>query len=101
MDVKQAVRLAKEHIAFLLEDEGIVNVGLEEVEFKEEAGEWEITIGFSRPWDVPESPSKVMEVLARQGSHLNRTYKVLRLKDDDEKVISVKDREFSGHYNGY
>ena len=31
-------------------------VGLEEVEFDDESDQWLITIGFSRPWDRPESP---------------------------------------------
>ena len=35
MDVKQAVRTAKEHVVELFADEPIENVGLEEVEFDE------------------------------------------------------------------
>ncbi len=40
MDVKEAVALAKQHILELFADERLSNIGLEEVEFDKEAGEW-------------------------------------------------------------
>ena len=53
MDVKQAVQKAKEYLADLYEGEEVEFVGLEEVEFDEEADQWKVTIGFSRPGTVP------------------------------------------------
>ena len=50
MEVKDAVRLAKEYVADLFEAEQITNVGLEEVVFDEPSDCWNVTIGFSRPW---------------------------------------------------
>ena len=50
MDVKEAVRTAKEYLAELFAEETITDVGLEEVVFDDASNEWNITIGFSRPW---------------------------------------------------
>jgi hypothetical protein len=51
MDVKQAVKTAKDWIRNVLGEEGVTNVGLEEVNFDDEKHSWLITIGFSRPWN--------------------------------------------------
>ena len=86
MDVKEAVQVAKKHISDLFKDEGITNLGLEEVEV--DIGDcWRITIGFSRPWD-----HKIGTMLAGTTS---RSYKVVRVSDEDGRILSVKDRSFS------
>jgi len=86
MEVKQAVTLAKQHIAELFADEGAKNLGLEEVEFDESAGVWRVTIGFSRPWDEPRN---VLASLAGEGL-AKRTYKIVNVLDSDGQVLSVK-----------
>ena len=48
MDVKEAVRTAREYVVDLFQDENIINVGLEEVVFEEVSAVWKITIGFSQ-----------------------------------------------------
>ena len=83
MDVKEAVQVAKEYVDELFGDERIVNVGLEEVDL-DQLGHWTVTIGFSRPWDRNIGP-----ILA---GHTPRSYKVVRVRDRDGKVLSVKDR---------
>ena len=50
MDVKEAVQTAKHYVAELFTDETIGDVGLEEVVFNDTSNNWEITIGFSQPW---------------------------------------------------
>lgn len=90
MNVKEAVAHAKAHILDLFADENLTNVGLEEVEFEAQSREWIVTIGFSRPWDEPRSP------LAAALSNSNaprRAYKVLRISDNTNQVLSVKNRE--------
>ena len=58
MDVKEAVRTAKNYVAELFTDETIGDVGLEEVVFNDTSNNWEITIGFSQtvaerlPWPL-------------------------------------------------
>ena len=87
MNVKEAVQVAKEYVLDLFIDEGITNVGLEEIE--DEGGCWRITIGFSRPWD-----RNIGSVLSGQSG---RTYKIIRVSDEDGSVLSVKDRSFSAN----
>jgi len=91
MDVKQAVQEAKNHILYLFGEEGVTNLGLEEVDFDDNAQVWIVTIGFSRPWDKP-STSSVASVLQQLGSP-KRDYKVVRIDDAAGKVRSVKNRE--------
>ena len=49
MDVKQAIAVAKSYVSTVYQEEGVFNIGLEEVLF--DNGTWDVTIGFSRPWD--------------------------------------------------
>ncbi len=86
MNVKQAVQVAKDYVADMFGDEGITDVGLEEIEF-ESGGYWQITIGFSRPWSRNVGP-----VLGNLGS---RTYKTIKVRDKDGNVLSIKDRSIS------
>ena len=86
MDVKEVARLAKEYVADLFAEEGIGNVGLEEIELKSDRF-WEVTIGFSRPWD---HGGLATISLGQKG--LRRSFKVLRINNHDGNVASVKDR---------
>jgi hypothetical protein len=90
MDVKDAVAAAKKYVAELFGPEGMSNLGLEEVEFDEQAGEWRVTIGFSRPWDSVTG----WAVLTTPPPETNprRSYKVVRISDATGAAISVKDR---------
>jgi len=85
MDVKQAVDLAKTHVADLFAKEGLVNLGLEEVEYVDARDLWRITVGFSRAWDQPGSVASLL-------APARRTYKVVTI-DNEGKVLSVKNRE--------
>ncbi|XCN73208.1 MAG: hypothetical protein Q3M24_00135 [Candidatus Electrothrix aestuarii] len=96
MKVKEAVKLAKEHILDLFAEEDIRNLGLEEVEFDEEAKEWVVTLGFSRPWNELESLNNMTRGIAqfRTNQLFQRSYKVVRISDDSlHRIISVKNRE--------
>ena len=87
MDVKEAVRTAKDYVTELFSGEEITFVGLEEVVYNEEANSWKITIGFSRPWNnrnafaTPPSDWRTM-----------RSYKVLSVNGDSGRVESLTDR---------
>ncbi len=86
MDVKEAVRLAKQHLASLFSEEGIVNLGLEEVDYDDARQQWHITLGFSRTWDR-QGP---LAELSPAG--LKRTYKIVVI-DREGHALSVKNRE--------
>ena len=81
MGPKDAVRIAKKHVIDLFGDEGIDQVGLEEIE--SDGSLWKITIGFSRNWNL-----SIGSVLGGSG----RSYKVLMIGKENGEVLSVKDR---------
>jgi len=89
MDVKAAVKLAKEHVLDLFADENITNLGLEEVELTQDEQEWVVTLGFSRPWDEPRN---TLASLA-ESNIPRRSYKTVRIDDKAEQVKGVKHRE--------
>lgn len=91
MDVKEAVRTAKDYLAELFEGEQIMNVGLEEIEFHEAGNKWVITIGFSRPWDL-----KNVLTAALGDGRPARSYKVLHINDVSGTVESLTDRVLDG-----
>jgi len=89
MDVKQAVATAREYITDLFADDGVMNLGLEEVQYDETQGEWKVTIGFSRPWDtVPGGFS----ALTQTNPQRPRSLKVVRVSDLKRSVISVTNK---------
>jgi hypothetical protein len=89
MDMKDAVKSAKSYVAELFREDGIAELGLEEIEFDDDQEIWNITIGFTRLRD--QTPNQ----LARLTGQLpeNRTYRVVKIRDRDAKFISVKLRE--------
>ena len=89
MDVKEAARTAKSYLNDLFSDEQVTNVGLEEVEFDELENVWKITVGFSRPWDRRVS---IASTLSGEAPRAGRSYKVVRIKDDDGTIESLRDR---------
>lgn len=86
MDVKEAVQTAKKYVTELFTDETIGNIGLEEVEFNNSSNNWEVTIGFSRPWQTN------ILVAALSNQQPTRSYKLVYINDDSRKVLSLKDR---------
>ena len=94
MDVREAVKKAREHILEMFADENVSNVGLEEVDWEGDPTEriWRITIGFSRPWDEPRNTlAAVARLLPR------RTYKVVRI-DKVGQLISITSRDVVSDY---
>ena len=88
MDVKEAVHAAKSFVADLLSDENPSDLGLEEVDFDDNQGVWNVTVGFSRPWN------KNMNVIMQLGgSPAARAYRVVRVRDIDGKFLGIKKRE--------
>ncbi len=90
MEAKEAVQAAKNYILSLYEDEEIVDVGLEELEFVADASpdSWKVTIGFRRQWRGRPSPPPL-------APKSERTYKTVRIRDDDGRLIALKHRDVS------
>jgi hypothetical protein len=87
IDVKEAVRLAKEYVRDFFGSEGISNLGLEEIEYDDGHGQWLITVGFSRPWNSIKSAT----ALISGEPQVKRAYRVVKL-DGQGGMISVKRR---------
>ena len=85
MDVKEAIRLAKQYVTDLFIQEGIDQIGLEEVEFDDMNNTWLVTIGFSRPWDQP-----LNKLAGFAEMYPRRSYKIVHISNDNGRVISVK-----------
>jgi hypothetical protein len=92
MEVKKAVSIARDYISEIFSDEGVFNIGLEEVEYL--GTKWEVTIGFSRKWDRPPRNPFDSPALGTQPDYrgINRTYKIVELDDETEAVLGVRNR---------
>ena len=95
MEVMDAVRLAKAHIAELFADEEIEDVGLEEAVFDALAAStdsgspadvWKITIGFTRPWNRRLDTATML-----RWQHRARAYKMVNIRAADGAILSVTD----------
>ncbi|MEE2953085.1 hypothetical protein SAMN06297251_12462 [Fulvimarina manganoxydans] len=89
MDVKEAVRRAKTYVTDLLAEEGLTNLGLEEIEYDESRNVWRVTVGFSRPWNTPRSALSNLTI----DPALKRAYRVVDIRDDNGEVLSLRRRE--------
>lgn len=89
MDAKEAVKSAKRYVSEMLSEEGIVNLGLEEIERDDSEKTWNVTVGFSRPWNTAKGPLSTLsgEIPAR------RAYRVIRIRESDGEVLSMKRKE--------
>ena len=89
MDVKEALKKAKEYISDVYKDEGIEHVGVEEIVFDDSKHIWEITIGFFRPWDrivgLPAALSSKPEWQKRQ-------FKIVQIDDHTGRMIAMTHR---------
>ncbi|MCB8838239.1 hypothetical protein [Aurantimonas sp. VKM B-3413] len=89
MQVKLAAKIAKDYVTDLLADENIANLGLEEVVYNEEEQAWNITLGFSRPWN---SSRNAITTITGEPA-IRRAYRVVKVRDADGQVLSFTKRE--------
>lgn len=94
MDVKEAVKRAKAYVADIFAEESLSNLGLEEVEYEDASGTWNITIGFSRPWNNNRNPLGSFSILGGEAD-LRRSYKVVRIRGSDSQVLSLEERQLA------
>ena len=89
MNVRDAVVVAKNWVKDMLSDEGVSDIGLEEVQHDEAQGIWYVTVGFSRPWNSPRQNALSALVDAPR----KRAYRVIAVRDPNGEVLSMKRRE--------
>lgn len=87
MEVKEAVKIAKEYINDLFDDEAIMDIGLEEVDLSMGLSDWKVTIGFFRS---QKHQNLLLTALGAQNP--KRSYKVVSINKYDGHVTSVTDR---------
>lgn len=88
MDAKEAIVKAKNYFVDMFAEEGITNIGLEEVRRENQDDNWLITLGFSWAWDAKSS----IAALAGRPVNLPRFYKTVRIKDADGSLVSITNR---------
>ena len=91
MDVREAVRSAKEYVGRVFAEEDIGEIGLEEVEFDYESDVWRITVSFTRPSDRYD-PFKALAPSRAGGKQVRYSYKIVNIDDNTGQVISLKHR---------
>ena len=93
MEIKDAIKKAISCVKDVFSDEKIEYVGLEEVRFDKEDGVWEVTVGFSRPWDSPKSSqshiNQLLDIIPSQRRH----YKIVKIDDASGEVKAIEIRE--------
>ncbi|TXM67112.1 hypothetical protein FV222_24895 [Methylobacterium sp. WL103] len=92
MDVKEAIVKAKGYVADMFQDEGVVNIGLEEIRLDDEDHNWLITVGFSRVAKGHAAAGRALENVIGPNPNLPRTYKVVKLHKHDGDFISITNR---------
>lgn len=94
IDVKEAVRLAKEFAQKIYENEEISRLGLEALERTEDGKNWLVTLGFTRAWNFPK-PSRTQTpldqtLMALRKPKIERDYKVFQIDVQSGDVVSMK-----------
>jgi hypothetical protein len=96
IDVKTAVKRAKDYVAELFASEKIGNLGLEELDYDDAKRAWVVTIGFVRVWDrhPPDRVGCLAAGLVQQSPFDGqpRTYKTVTVADDGT-VRGIKNRD--------
>lgn len=95
MQPSEAVEVAKTAVTDLFGADGLSSVRLEEIE-RGQDGVWSITIGFVRPMAFAGVGGKTKELMAElRGDPVlgPRVYRVVRLRDRDGEVLSIKIRD--------
>lgn len=89
MEAHDVIKRAKAWVTDIYAEEGIQNLGLEEIDYDEDERAWNVTLGFSRPWNTARNAITAItgEPVAR------RTYKIVKLSDSDGRVLSLHNRE--------
>ncbi|MEL6063275.1 MULTISPECIES: hypothetical protein [unclassified Methylobacterium] len=86
INLNEAVERAKAWLHATMSGESITNVGLEEVEHQ--PGYWNITLGFSRPWDATRNAVTVLSGAVV----MRRTFKTITVDERTGEVVAMKNR---------
>ena len=95
IDIKEAIRTAKTVVSDLLEGEAFSQLGLEEVQYDDRSNEWQITLGYNRPWDIEKQLQTAGSVLyggmPTTTTRQVRTFKKIKIDGKTGRFISMAD----------
>ena len=97
LDVKHAIALAKAFVRDTFGEDGIVNIGLEEINYDETEDVFQITVGFTRKWDQPSDTNGMYALLGSMSAtppKISRTYKRVFVRQDG-RISRVENRSVS------
>ncbi|HWX40424.1 MAG TPA: hypothetical protein VN345_04670 [Blastocatellia bacterium] len=90
VDVKQAVKAAREYLSQLYDTGPLRDIFLEEVELSYDEKHWYVTIGFSRPIAPKDPILSSIDALSRQS--FERVYKLFEVDSATGQVRAMKIR---------
>jgi hypothetical protein len=88
MDMKEAVKIARENAEILFEGQRLHNLALEEVEFDEKANEWLITLGYDSNSVIKRSSGPSLFPTIEEEK--KREYKVFHIGANQGKLVAMK-----------
>ncbi len=91
VDVKHAVKIAREQAQQLFENTALNNLALEEVEFDDTLNQWLITLGYDSPCIIRRKTGPSMFQTVEE--ERKREYKVFRIDGHKGNFISMKIRD--------
>jgi hypothetical protein len=94
-ELTKAIQMAKEYLIKAFKNEKIENLGLEEVQHDPYQHAWDITLGFNRQRDIPQTaPNAFLQfAAAASAARPPRVYKVVRINMLDGAAVSIKNRK--------
>lgn len=98
MELKDVVKVAREHIAVVFDGEDVSNTRLEEVEYSVDDNEWKVTFSFLRPTGTvgPYEHLTMFRTAYAAGSrNVARDYKVVVVNNGSETATAVRNRSES------
>jgi hypothetical protein len=95
LEVSEAIRTAKKYVLQVFADESILDVGLEEVSYDDSSNVWNVTVGFTRPWERARTrvPSALYLNPDAHDPRKRRTYKRVLISDRDGKPVAIQNRD--------
>ena len=91
IDVKQAVKIAREQAQQLFEDDKFFNFALEEVEFDDTKDQWLITLGFDTPHVITRKTGPSLFPTTEE--ERKRVYKIFSIDAHSGSLTSMKIRD--------
>jgi len=88
IDMKTAVRAARQFTLDLFESETLPNLALEEIEFDESSHQWQVTLGFDSPHKIKRKTNGP-SLFPTIEEEIQREYKQFNIDAEDGHLVSM------------